>query len=460
MFILIALIGGLILGFASDKFVTGWLGSSQLYIIGITNEVDVGKSTNVTFITFGNDKVISNASVNLDGPASGAGLTDKNGMLTLTVNATSGGNINVTAGKAGYYNATATMIAIPGLVISATPALLTSNTASFVTFSASSVGKPVGDVLVNLSGAGISLDGVTNSNGEVVLQVNPPKTGAILAIARKSNYTEGSTTITSASQQTLSVSSSHSAVAVNVPMYVTFTVTAGGSRVNDALVSLSGAASGSGITNQDGKAILLVTPGTSDTITVSVSRTGYAGGSTTITSTGIQSLSIKSNPATVTAGVPEFVTFTVTSGSNAVAESTVTLTGAVSGSGITNQNGQVILFVNSTGGGITATATKNGFSTGSMSLGVSGSGQKSLAIIASPSSLTNWVTTYVTFTVTSAGSAVSGATVTVSGGGISTDGITNSAGQVMLQLNSAGQGTISVTARKTGYIDGLTTIDH
>ncbi|VVB53167.1 Uncharacterised protein [uncultured archaeon] len=459
MFILIALIGGLILGFASDRFLTGWLGSSQLYIIGLTKEVDVGKATNVTFITFGNDKVISNASVNLEGSALGAGLTDKNGMLTLTVNATSGGNINATAGKAGYYNATTTMIAIPGLVISATPILLTSNTASFVTFSASSVGKPVGDVLVNLSGAGISLDGVTNSNGEVVLQVNPPRTGAILAIARKSNYTEGSTTITSTSQQILNVSSSHSAVTVNVPMYVTLTVTAGGSPVNDALVSLSGTASGSGITNQDGKAILLVTPGTAGTITVSVSRTGYAGGSTTITSTGIQSLSIASNPATVTAGVPAYVTFTVTSGGNAVAESTVTLTGAVSGSGITNQNGQAILFVNSTGtGGITAIATKNGFSTGSISLGVSG--QQSLAIIANPSSLTNGVTAYVTFTITSAGSAVSGATVAVSGDGISAEGITNSAGQVTLQLNAAGQGTISVTTRKTGYIDGLTTITH
>ncbi len=459
MFILIALIGGLILGFASDRYIAGWLESSQLYIVGVTKEVDVGKATNVTFITFGNDKVISNASVNLDGSASGAGLTDNNGMLTLTVNATSGGNINVTAEKAGYYNATSTMIAIPGLIISASPTSLTSNTASFVTFSASSVGKPVGDVLVNLSGAGISLDGVTNSNGEVVLQVNPPGTGAILAIARKPNYIEGSTTITSTSQQTLSVSSSHSAVTVNAPMYVTFTVTAAGSAVNDALVSLSGTASGSGITNKDGKAILLVTPGAAGTITVSVSRTGYAGGSTTITSTGIQSLYITSNPATVTAGIPAYVTFTVTSGGNAVAESTVTLTGAVSGSGITNQNGQVILFVNSTGtSGITAIATKSGFSTGSMSLGVSG--QQSLAIIASLSSLTNGETTYVTFTVTSGGSAVSGATVAVSGGGISTDGITNSAGQVTLQLNAAGQGTISVTTRKTGYVDGLTTIAH
>ena len=372
MFILIALFAGLILGFASDRLITGWLESSQLYIIGITNEVGVGKPTNVTFITFGNDKVVSNASIILDGSAKSAGWTDKNGMLTLIINATSGGSIIVTAQKAGYYNATSTIIAMPGLVISATPVSLTSNTTSFVTFSVSSNGKPVGDVLLNLSGSGISLDGATNSNGEIVMQVNPTRTGTILATARKTNYTEGTTTITSTSQQTLGVSSSHSAVTVNVPMYVTFTVTAGGSTVSDALVNLSGTASGSGITNQ---------------------------------------------------------------------------------------NGQVILLVNSTStGGITAAATKNGFSTGSTSLGVSG--QQSLGIAANPSNLTNGIATYVIFTVTSAGSAVSGATVAVSGGGISADGTTNSAGQVTLQLNAQATGTISVTTRKTGYVDGFTTIAH
>jgi len=459
MFILIALVGGVIAGFAADRFVAGWLESSQLYIIGIPAHVGVGKITNVTFITFGNGETVSNASVTLDGAASTAGITDSNGMLTLMVNATSGGNINVTAWKEDYRNATSTMIATPGLVISANPTSLTSNTASFVTFSVRSVGKPVEDAVVNLSGAGISLDGVTNTNGEIVLQVNPPETGIISAIALKKDHTEGSTTITSTGQQTLSVSSSHSAVIVNVPVYVTFTVTAGSSPVSDALVSLSGTATGSGITNEDGKAIILVTPGTSGTTRVSVNRTGYAGGSTTLTSAGTQSLSIASNPATVTAGVPVFVTFTVMSGNNAVSESTVRLTGTASGSGITNQDGQVILLVNSTGtGGITATATKNGFSTGSMALGTSG--QQSLGIIANPSNLTNGVTTYVTFTVTSGGSAVSGATVTVSGGGISTDGVTNSVGQVTLQLNAASSGTISVTTRKYGFVDGLTTIAH
>ena len=372
MFILIALIGGLIAGFAFDRYITVWLESSQLYIIGIPANVGVGNTTNVTFITFSNGGAVSNASVTLNGAVSTTGLTDTNGMLTLMVNATSAGSINITAGKEDYRNATSSIIAVPGLVISAVPASLTSNSATFVTFSVRSLGKPVGDVLVNLSGAGISLDGITNTNGEIVLQVNPSKTGTIYAIARKKDYTEGSTNITSTSQETLIISSSHNTITVNDPIYVTFTVTAGGSSVRDALVSLDGAATGSGITNQ---------------------------------------------------------------------------------------NGQVILLVNSIStGGITATATKNGYPAGRMNLVASG--QQSLGISASPSNLTNGVSSYVTFTVKSRGSAVSGATVSVSGGGISADGVTNSAGQETLELNAQDHGTIRVTARKTGFFDGLTTIEH
>lgn len=453
------MIGGIIAGFEGDRLISGWLESSQLYIIGIPNNVSVGKPVNVMFLTFENGESIGNANITLDGAVFTTGVTDTNGMVSFIVNATTSGSINVTAQKSGYKNATYSIIATPGLLINANPTSITSNTPSYVTFSVSSVGKPVNGAYLNLTGAGISLDGITNNNGEIVLQLNAPRTGSIVAIAKKADYSDGSTFISSTSQPTLSVSSSHGAVTINVPMYVTFTVTAGGSPVNGALVSLTGTASGSGITNQEGKAIILITPGGAGTITASASRIGYAGGSIAITSTGIQSLSVATNPTSVTAGVPAYVTFTVTSGSNAVGESTVTLTGMASGSGVTNPNGQVILYVNSTSSGaITATATKNGYSAGSVSL--SAIGQQSLGVSASPANITNGIATYVTFTVTSAGSVLGGATVSVSGGGISSDSVTNSAGQATLLLNAGTSGTINVTARKTGYVDGLTTIAH
>lgn len=453
------MIGGIIAGFEGDRLISGWLETSQFYIIGIPNNVSVGKPVSITFITFENGESIGNANITLSGAAFTTGVTDINGMVSLTVNATTSGSINVTAEKSGYKNATYSIIATPDLVIKTNPTSITSNTPSYVTFSVSSMGKPVNGAYLNITGAGISLDGITNVNGQLVLQLNAPMTGSIVASVKKPDYSDGSTTISSTSQPALSVSSSHSAVTINVPTYVTFSVTAGGLAINDAIVSLSGTASGSGITNQEGKAIILVTPGGAGTITASANRIGFTGGSIAITSTGAQALSVAANPTSVTAGVPAYVIFTVTSGSNAVGESTVTLTGMASGSGVTNPNGQVILYVNSTSSGaIAATATKNGFSAGSVSL--SAVGQQSLVVSASPANITNGIATYVTFTVTSAGSALGGATVSVSGGGISTDGVTNSAGQATLLLNAGASGTISVTARKAGYVDGLTTIAH
>lgn len=430
-----------------------------MYVAGIPNNIGVDKITNVTFIAISSGTPVSNANITLSGMASGSGATDPDGMLILAVNATAGGLINVTASKSGYKNSMSFITATPALAVSATPASITSGTPAYVTLSVTGAGKPADGAAVRLSGAGIALDGMTNSNGQIIMQVNAPNTGTIVATAKKTAYTEGSTTITSTGQQMLSISSSHTAVAVSAPVYVTFTVTASGTPVGNARVSLSGTASGNGITNQDGRAIIYFTPQSAGTITVSASGNGYAGGSTAITSTGAQSLSIATNPTTVTAGVPSYVLFTVTSGNNAVSEATVTLTGAASAAGITNQNGQVILQVNSTGSGtITASAGKAGFSAASTAL--SAVGQQTLGVRASPSNITNGVPSYVTITVTSGSYAVSGAAVSVSGGGISAEGVTNSAGRVTLLLNAAGSGTINVVARKTGYIDGLTTLAH
>lgn len=435
-----------------------WQDLPQLYVVGIPGSIGVGKTTNVTFMAFSGGAAVNNTSIKLDGAASARGVTNKDGILVLPVNATSGGRINITAGKTGYENSTTFMTAVPGIEISASPPSITSGTAMYVTFSVMSIGEPVDGASVNLSGAGIALDGITNSDGQIILQVNAPDTGTIAATAKKAGYAEGMTAITSTGQQTLSISSSHATVTLGVPTHVTFTATAIGSPVSGATISLSGATVGSGITNQDGKAIILVNPQSTGTITATASETGYTSGSTTLTSTGTQPLSIASSLSTITTGVPSYVLFTVTSGDNFISEANVTLAGAASGTGITNQNGQVILYINSSSGTVTASASKAGYASGSTSLNALG--QQTISVAANPSNITNGVAAYVTFTVTSAGSAVSGATVSVSGGGINTDGVTNSAGQVTLMLNSADTTAINVVARKTGYIDGLTTITH
>lgn len=453
--------GGLIAGASLNGFVMGdvWPRSPQLYVVSIPNNIGVGKITNVTFIALGNGAAVNNTTIVLGGAASGKGVTDSNGMLVLPVNVTSNGSINVTASRSGYRNSTSFITATPGLVITTSPAAITAGTATFVTFSVSSIGKPVDSASVKLSGAGIALEGITNSEGQIILQVNAPYTGTIVATAKKAGYADDSTSVVSTGRKTLSVASSHSTLTVGLPTYVTFAVTAGGSAVNDVKVSLSGAAAGSGITNQDGNAIIQVNPQSPGTITISASGTGYSDGSATITSTGSQSLSVASNPSTITAGVPSYVLFTVKAGDNAIGEAAVALTGAAGGTGITNQDGQVILQINTTGAGtVTASASKAGYSNGTITLNVAG--QQTLAVNTNPSNISNGVPTYVTMTVTGGGSAVSGATVSVSGGGINVDGVTNSAGQVTLLLNAAGTGTINVAARKAGYVDGTTTLAH
>jgi hypothetical protein len=460
VFIAIALVGGLIVGAGLNGIIGIVLPASpQLNVISIPDNIGAGKITNVKFITFSDGTVLGNVNVTLSGAAVGSGTTDENGMLELAVNATTNGSISVTVSRPGYKNATSVITATPKLDVGTSPSSITSDTATFVTFTVISMGKPVAGAAVNISGAGISFEGITDSSGQVIKQLNAPTTGKIVVTAIKERYSDGSAVLTSTSQQVLGVSTSHNTLIVDVPVHVTFTVTAGGSPVADAGISISGAATGDGITNPDGKTIILVTPHTTGTITVSASKTGFVSGSSTITSAGTQSLSVSSSPSSITAATPTFVTFTVKSGNNFISEATVTLTGAASGNGVTNLNGIAIIQVNSVGPGtITATASRTGFTAGSTTL--SAVGQQTMSVSASPSNVTNGVATFVTFTVKSSNNPVSGATVSVSGGGITADGMTNTAGQVTLQLTASGTGTINVAARKEGYTEGIMTLAH
>ena len=460
VFIAIALIGGLIVGAGFNGIIGIVLPASpQLNVISIPDNIGAGKITNVKFITISKSAALGNVNITLSGAAAGRGTTDENGMLELAVNATTNGSINVLASRPGYQNATSVITATPKLDVGTSPSSITSGIDTFVTFTVMSMGKPVAGSAINISGAGISFEGISDPSGQVIKQLNVPSTGKVVVTAIKEGYTDGSAILTSTSQQVLGVSASHNTLIVNVPVYVTFTVTAGGSPVADAGISISGAATGDGITNPDGKTIILVTPHTTGTITVSAIKTGFVSGSSTITSTGTQSLSVSSSPSSITAATPTFVTFTVKSGNNFISEATVTLTGAASGNGVTNLNGIAIIQVNSAGPGtITATAARTGFTAGSTTL--SAVGQQTLSVSASPSNVTNGVATFVTFTIKSSNNPVSGATVSVYGGGITADGMTNTAGQVTLQLSASGTGTINVAARKEGYTEGIMTVAH
>lgn len=76
-------------------------------------------------------------------------------------------------------------------------------------------------------------------------------------------------------------------------------------------------------------------------------------------------------------------------------------------------------------------------------------------LTASPSLITSGAATDVTFTVTDGGSAISSATVTLSGGTTGSCS-TNASGQCSISIIAASD--VTATASKTGYTDGTTTV--
>jgi len=162
----------------------------------------------------------------------------------------------------------------------------------------------------------------------------------------------------------LGISASPTTVTAGIPTDVTFTVISDSAAVSDALVTLSGSATGSGTTDANGTAVISVNATGAGTITATASKTGYTDGTTSLTANAAEtpSLNISASPTTVLVGIPTDVTFNVTSDSAKISGATVTLSGSATGSGTTDANGTAVISVNATGAGtITATASKAGY---------------------------------------------------------------------------------------------------
>jgi hypothetical protein len=134
----------------------------------------------------------------------------------------------------------------------------------------------------------------------------------------------------------------------------------------------------------------------------------------------------------------------VTWGGAAVSGATVTVTGGpnnISLSGTTNSSGQATFSNVPVGSGYTVTATKSGQSASATNQSVAQSATTTVPLALPTGSISS--------TVTWAGSPVSGATVTLTGGpnSVSLSGTTNSSGQVTIANVPAGSG-YTVTATK------------
>ena len=190
----------------------------------------------------------------------------------------------------------------------------------------------------------------------------------------------------------LTIYADASTVFVGIPKNVTFTVTQNcpngsdpctqGSPVALAPITLSGAASGSGTTGQDGKAVIKVNADSAGTITATATN-GSDTGTTTITAKDQPQipLLISADTSSVSIGTPRNVKFTVREGCpqdtdwactqevRYVQGAHVTLSGVVQGGGDTAQDGTVTIGINATErGNITATASKSGYISGSTTI--------------------------------------------------------------------------------------------
>jgi hypothetical protein len=263
-------------------------------------------------------------------------------------------------------------------------------------------------------------------------------------------------TAVASQSKTLSISANPTQVTVGIPTKVTFTVTSNGIAVNGATVTLSGVATGSSRTNANGIVTINVYARNHGSITATASMNGYTSGTTTVTANTPPKLSISANPTQVTVGIPTKVTFTVTSNGIAVNGATVTLSGVATGSGRTNANGIVTINVYARNhGSITATASMNGYTSGTAT--VAANPPPKLSISANPTQVTVGIPTKVTFTVTSNGIAVNGATVTLSD--VATgSGKTNANGIVTINVYARNHGSITATASMNGYTSGTTRV--
>jgi hypothetical protein len=106
------------------------------------------------------------------------------------------------------------------------------------------------------------------------------------------------------------------------------------------------------------------------------------------------------------------------------------------------------------------TANKTGYTEGTTTITAEEAGVSALTVTASPESVVVNTPTAVLFNVTSDGAAVGDALVSVSQAGTELiNGTTNATtGLVTLSVNASSAGTVNVTASKTGYTEGTTTI--
>lgn len=447
------LVVGVLLGVFVDRNLLS--GEQALNVAVSPSRIASGTYSNLTIGVTDKSMPIENVYVEIGGAASGAGFTDSEGQVTVPVRPVGEGNIIINASKKGYIIGTATVKILSTLNISFTPTSLFSGRGTFITFHVSSNGLPVANALVDISGAGIKSDGVTNSDGQVILFLEPASAGTISVKASKQGYMDAFETLTSIPSRSLNISANQNTVIAGQPTQVVFDVTDGNVRVSGASVSVQGPNfSLAATTDLQGKAILILNPRSSGSFEAVASKDGYLASKMVINAIVLPQLNISASPGIVEAEILEQIIFLITSNGVPVADANVNLSN-VSSSGTTSANGLVIVPANASARGVLkATASKTGYQNGTIDIPVF----SRLRIEGLPANLTAGVQAFVIMNITDKGMPIEGALINLNGTGVNIRGITDSNGEVIFSLNITSPGNLTAIASKSGYLNGTTTI--
>lgn len=297
---------------------------------------------------------------------------------------------------------------------------------------------PAVGATVTLAGGpdSISVVGTADANGEVLFTGVPAGSGYTVSATRYTKTATADVTVTGGEQTSVSLSLDSGLGSLVA------TVTWAGSAVSGATVTLTGgpgSVSLTGTTNGSGQVTFGNLPAGSG-YTVSATSSGQSA----------------SQPATVTAGSSTGVSLalptgtvvvTVTWAGSAVSGATVTLTGgprSLNLTGTSNGSGQVTFTTIPAGSGYTATATKSGQSASNPAVSVTGGSTTSVGLALPTGTITvnvKW-STY----------AISGATVTLTGGpqSLNLSASTDASGNATFTSVPAG-GSYSVSATKSTW---------
>jgi hypothetical protein len=168
-------------------------------------------------------------------------------------------------------------------------------------------------------------------------------------------------------------------------------------------------------------------------------------------------MTVEAVPNSVVKDTPTDVLFNVTSDGSPVDGALVTLLGCgVDTNGTTGPDGTVTISVTATSTGtITVTVTNAGYDDATTTVDVT---LIPMTVTAVPTSMLRGTTTNVTFNVTSEGTPVGDAFVTLLGCGVDVNGTTDENGTVTISVTATSTGTILVTATKDTYEDATTTV--